>query len=503
VQGTWLSLLPPFISIILALTIRKVIPSLIIGILSGVFLLHGFGFSAMGTMMDTYIVNAIYDKPHIYIILFTLLIGGMVSLLHFNGGMRGLVDLVSDKIKSAKSTQFYTFVLGICIFFDDYANALIVGNSMGPLADKYKVSREKLAYIVDSTSAPIACIAFVTTWIGAEIGYIQDAVKELGLSISAYEIFLNSIKYSFYSFFTLLFILILIFLEKDFGPMLQAEKDAKDRKMILKNDTETGRPFSAIIPVLTLILITFFGLVITGMANSDPNNINFRTIISNADSFKALLWGSGAALFVAVLITLKTQKSTKVTDKIFEGFSQMFESIVILILSWSLALVMKDLKASAFLIQFVDQNMSSPLLFGVIIFIIAGLTSFATGSSWGTMAILYPLALPISWELAHKLQLSAEDSLELISSIVAFVLGGAVFGDHCSPISDTTILSSMACKCNHVHHVRTQLPYALTTAGVSLCSIFIFELTNSLLLTLGLGFTALFAIVYFFGKKIT
>lgn len=500
-EGTWISLLPPFVSILFALVFRKVIPALLLGVITGVFLLHGASASSLAIALDTYLIGALNNEGHLYIILFTLMIGGMVSLIHYNGGMKGVVELITGTVRSERGAQLTTYFLGLLVFFDDYTNSLIVGNSMRPLTDKYKISREKLAYIIDSTAAPVASIAFVTTWIGAEIGYIQDGIQHLGLDTSAYDVFLHSLKYSFYSLFTLLFVFLIIWTGKDYGPMNQAEKDAKDRKITSRATFEYGKPYLAIIPIVVLVLVTFIGLIVTGINASGGQFTNIKDIIGNADSYKALLYGSASSLLFAIILTLTENKSDQITKKIFEGFEQMLESVSILVLAWTLAYVIKDLKATDFLIQFVNENIDSMLFFQIAIFLLAAITSFASGSSWGTMAILYPLVIPVSWQIAQKLGLSQPESMELLYSSVAFVLSGSVFGDHCSPISDTTILSSMASKCNHISHVRTQIPYALSCAGISISAIIINNVTGSTLVALTAGIGLTFLIIYLLGNK--
>ena len=272
----WMSILPPLVAIVMALLIKEVISSLFVGILTGTFLMAYYGdaspAAALGggvlRVVDTYVVGSLFDADHVKIVVFTMLIGGMVRIITANGGMQGVVNWLSRRAKGPRSGQLMTFLMDLCIFFDDYSNTLVVGNTMRPIADKLKVSREKLAYIVDSTSAPVVAVAFVTTWIGAELSYIQDGIKVIGLETAAYSVFFRSLAYSFYPFLTLGFVLMIIFSRRDFGPMLTAERKAR---MASAMETETSNMVAkpahiidALIPLAVLIFGTIIGLIVTG-----------------------------------------------------------------------------------------------------------------------------------------------------------------------------------------------------------------------------------------------
>jgi Na+/H+ antiporter NhaC len=492
----WLSIIPPIIAIFLALIIREVISSLLLGIFIGAviiqFYTHGlwgwlYGFMAM---MDTYILGAINDSGHLSIIIFSTLIGGMVSVISKNGGMQGVVNRISKYAKDAQSGQFATWFLGIAIFFDDYANTLIVGNTMRPITDKLKISREKLAYLVDSTAAPMASIAFVTTWIGAELGYIESGISKIdGMNEGVYSTFINSLAYSFYPILALVFMLILIWKQKDFGPMYDFEVKARkgtnftlkpdeSNELMEEFDAEEGikiRSYNAVIPVITVVIGTILGLLYTGWdaetwANTELSfTRKLSTIIGNADSYQALLWSSAAGLIAAIKLSI-FQKSLKLSHAIeasLHGFKTMLPAIIILVLAWSLAGVIDEMHTADLLTSLLSNNIS-PYFIPAITFLLAAIVAFSTGSSWGTMAILYPLMLPASWEICQASGMNYAESLSIFHNVVACVLAGAVLGDHCSPISDTTILSSLASSCNHINHVRTQMPYALTVGFVSI-----------------------------------
>ena len=518
----WMSILPPLVAIVIALLIKEVISSLFVGILTGTFLMALYGgaspASALGggllRVVDTYVVGSLFDSDHVTIIVFTLLIGGMVRIITANGGMQGVVNWLSKRAKGPRSGQLMTFCMDLCIFFDDYSNTLVVGNTMRPIADKLKVSREKLAYIVDSTSAPVVAVAFVTTWIGAELSYISDGIKAIGLDASAYSVFFHSLAYSFYPFLTLGFVLMLIFSGRDFGPMLKAERKARQVSVMETEMTErVSRPahiLDALIPLLVLIFGTIIGLIVTGYdASVWQLGTGFFSKLSEtigaANSYKALLWASVLSLLTAIVVTLLRGSLTfaKVMEEMVEGFKSMFNAVLILTMAWSIALVTKDMHTAEFVSQLLVQWSLSPVLVPVLTFVLAALIGFSTGTSWGTMAILYPLILPASWLLCQEQGMSVGTTMPLFYNVVASVLAGAVMGDHCSPISDTTIMSSLASSCNHLQHVSTQMPYALTVGGVAL-------LLGVLPTALGLpswaafmgGFVVLWIVVRLVGKRV-
>lgn len=527
----WLSIIPPLIAILLALVFREVISSLLIGLFSGALIINIYsnGFllgclKAFMTTIDTYILGSINDSGHISILLFSLMIGAMVSVISKNGGMQGVVNRISKHAISAKSGQFATWLLGVVIFFDDYANTLIVGNTMRPVTDRLHISREKLAYLVDSTAAPVAAIAFITTWIGAELGYIGSGIENIeGLNEGVYATFMNSLSYSFYPILTLLFMLIIIFKGRDFGPMYHAEKKARLAGEIQEENEKTAsilddlapkkgiqaKAFNAILPVLFVVLGTFAGLIYTGYDSLlwTNENISFgikiSTTIGAADSYLALLWASLAGLIVAIKLSLfgKKLSLTESIEASMSGFKTMIPALGILVLAWALALVIEDLHTATFITSLMSDNVN-PYFIPTLTFILASLIAFSTGSSWGTMAILYPLILPAAWKIAQDSGLDYNQSLAIFHNAVSCVLAGAVLGDHCSPISDTTILSSLSSSCNHIEHVRTQMPYALTVGIVSICFGTIPAAFGApMWLSLLISIIVLYLIVHFFGKK--
>ncbi|MFO8053589.1 MAG: Na+/H+ antiporter NhaC family protein [Bacteroidales bacterium] len=530
----WMSILPPLLAIFMALLFKEVFTALFAGLLLGTSIIEYYSggniIMSLGrgflSIVDTYILNALSNKGHLSIIVFSLLIGGMVNIITRNGGMKGVVNRLSVYANTARSGQFVTWLLGFLIFFDDYANTLVVGNTMRPVTDRLKVSRQKLAYIVDSTAAPVASIAFVTTWIGAELSYISDGIETLGMNQTPYNVFINSLAYAFYPVFTLIFILFIIGKRRDFGPMLKAERKARHRepgeeagKGLRHFDRQNEfkavgnikhKSFNAIIPVIVIILGAFSGLIYTGIqATGWSGELSFMRnmsgVIGQADTYKALLWASWGGLLTAVLLTLG-QKLLSLEDTVksmINGFRTMLTAIIILVLAWCIAEVTRHMHTADFISQILLEMEMAPFMVPALTFIMAALVAFSTGSSWGTMAILYPLILPASWMICQESGLDQQASMSIFYNVVSTVLAGSVLGDHCSPISDTTILSSLASSCHHIDHVRTQLPYALTVGAVAIVMGTIpsaYGISSFILFPLGIG--ALFLVVHLFGKKV-
>lgn len=491
----WVSVIPPLLAILMALIFREVYSALFIGLLigtaaiawsSGLNILSSIG---QGFLMiaDTYLIEAAFDKEHLSIIIFSMLIGGMVHVISRNGGMQGVVNILSRFATNRFSTQIVTWLMGIGIFFDDYANTLVVGNTMRPVTDRMKISREKLAYIVDSTAAPIASVAFITTWIGAELSYIQGSIRTLGLDETAFAMFLNSLQYAYYPIFTLVFVFLLIRSGREFGPMLNAERRARKGEVKKggedRNENSDIKPakdirpawYNAVAPVLVVIFGAIAGLVVTGLEHvnwSGEKGLlqNLSHVIGASDSFTALLWSSlaGAAVAVMMSVSQRLLSLRESMESLIDGFKSLLTAIIILILAWSLALITEHLHTAEFLSGIMVDMQLSPFLVPAITFILAALVSFSTGSSWGTMAILYPLILPSAWMIGENTGLESVANIAVFHNTISAVLAGSVLGDHCSPISDTTILSSLASSCDHVEHVRTQLPYALSVGAVAL-----------------------------------
>jgi len=481
----WWSIFPPILAIGIALIFKRVIPALFLGVWFGAMTAIGFSFEGifLGALQSyqVYVLEAFSDPDHAQVILFSLMIGGMVGIITKNGGMQGVVNVISRWATSSRKGQASTGVLGVAIFFDDYANSLVVGNTMRPVTDRLRISREKLAYIVDSTAAPVACLAIVTTWIGYEVGLIGTALDKIdGLSGSAYAFFLSSVPFSFYPILAVFFVFAVAISRRDFGPMLQAEIRARSTGQVIRPGADIdeaavsgkevapkeGKPvraINAVIPVLVLVFGVLAGLYATGEGDS------IQEIINSSESYTALMWASIAGVLVASLMTVSQRilDIGEIVEAWYAGLKSMLFAMIILILAWTLSSITEVLHTAPYLVSVLGDALS-PGLVPAVVFLLAAATAFATGSSWGTMGILMPLVLPLVWAVMTVNGMGDPAFYYILYSTISCILAGAVWGDHCSPISDTTILSSMASGCDHIDHVRTQLPYAMFVGGVGL-----------------------------------
>jgi len=475
----WASILPPLLAIALALVFRQVLVALVLGVWLGAFLLSDLSLvGSFARLLDTHLVQAIADRGHASILLFSLLLGGMLGLMTQSGGARGLAGWVRTETASRRRGQLTTWFLGLLVFFDDYANSLLVGASMRPVTDRLRISREKLAFLVDATAAPVASLALISSWIGVEVGYIADQFAQLGIERDAYLTFIETIPYRFYPILMLLFVAWLAFRGRDFGPMLRAERRALETGLVSRPGAQPasdfhedevpadvpGRPWNALLPVVTVVVVAAIGIYVDGRgkvvaAGLEPT---LRAIVGEASSSAAILWATGAGCLCALALSLGSGALSfgRSLDAWLSGVRSMMYAVIILVLAWALGGVCRDLDTAGFLISIVGDWMMAAWI-PALVFVLAALVSFATGTSWGTMAILFPLVVP----LAHQVAPGQE---AILLGTVSSILAGSVWGDHCSPISDTTVLSSMATSCDHMDHVRTQLPYALLVGGVSL-----------------------------------
>ncbi len=486
----WWSLLPPVAAIVLAIATRRVVASLLAGVFAGSLLLTAntpdittwkIPFVAFGNLLEGHLWANLIEPDHLRVFAFTLLMGAMVGVVHRSGGMLGVVDLLTPWAKTRRGGQLVTWVLGLVVFFDDYANTLLLGGAMQPLTDRLRISREKLAYLVDSTAAPVSGLALISTWIAGEIGFIEDGCRELTFNGPAdgYQIFVASIPYRFYVLWALLFIPIVAWLGRDFGPMLRAERRAKNdppENELRNGNTIAGAPsarnwWDAALPVCVMVLTTFALLVATGWKAVEAATVasDWIQVVGKGDSYFSLLYGSLAGLFTAVVLTRtqRTLTAAEMGDAAKNGALLLTPALAILWLSWTLSELTDEhhLQTGPFLAGLLQEKASLAWM-PSLVFLLASLVAFCTGTSWGTMGILMPLAIPaVHGMLAAGGPVDANDPIFLAS--VGGVLAGAIFGDHCSPISDTTVLSSQASGCDHIAHVRTQLPYALLVGAVS------------------------------------
>lgn len=528
-----LTLLPPFVAIVLAFLTQNVIISLTTGIITGSMLsslalnkgnLVIITSDAFTSTIKT-VVNSMSDPWNAGILLQCMSIGGLIALVSRMGGTQALAEKLSEKAGGVRSSQFITWFLGLFVFFDDYANSLIVGPIMRPVTDKQRISREKLSFIIDATAAPIAGIALVSTWIGYELSLIQEELPELSFKTSAYSIFLETIPFRFYNILVLALIVITIVMLREIGPMFHAEERARltgkvlrdgatpmavDENMNIKpNIPNKTNIWNAIIPIGSLVIISLLSFYFNGrgvlegedlaiVKNAPLSMDAIRICFSNSDASIVLFMSAVLSSMIAIIMGLWQRLFTlkEAIDTWIEGWKSMIITLVILLLAWSIADIIKNqLDAD----QFLANSLSSTLpafLIPSIIFILGAGISFATGTSYGTMGILMPLAIP----LANAA--SGGDKNLIIVSIGA-VLTGAIFGDHCSPISDTTILSSMGSGADHLDHVKTQLLYAIIVAVLSVVLGFLpAGLGVPPWICLLVSIMTLVLIFKFFGKKV-
>ena len=479
----WVSLLPPLVAIVAALVSRQVIPSLVLGTWVGAWAVAGLDLRGLWTgLLDVpgrWVLEALAppdgDTAHASIVLFTLLIGGLVGVITRSGGTRGVVDLVTRFAATRRRGQATTAGLGLVIFFDDYANTLVLGNSLRPVTDRLRVSREKLAYLVDSTSAPVASLALVSTWIGFEVGLIDDALGQIGVDESGYGGFVASLPYRFYPVLALVLVFAVATSGRDLRAMHRAERRAAAGEVVrpgtpgAEPDPETApdedaphRAVNALLPLGVLVGGTLAFLLASGEGET------LRDVVGSADPYSALVSASLLAVLVAVVLAVGQRLLTvgEATAAWFSGLTSVVHVLIVLVLAWALAAVSEELGTAAYLGDLLGDALplwSVPAL----VFVVAAATAFATGTSWGTMGILMPLAVPLAWTVAQGEGAAADVATSALWATVGTVLAGAVWGDHCSPISDTTVLSALACGCDPVDHVRTQLPYALLAGAAS------------------------------------
>lgn len=497
--GTWVSLLPPVVAIFLALTTREVILSLFAGIWVGALFITEFHLTAGTALSLSTLTDSLAESDHIAIIVFSLLLGGMVGVMSRSGGTQGAVDKLGKYARTRTQGQVFSWASALFIFFDDYANTLIRGNALRPMTDRLNISREKLAYIVDSTAAPLAVSAVITTWIGFEITQIQSSLSSLAATTTdvalaaqleagaanAFIIFLDSIPYLFYPILALSFVLMTILMKREFGPMLEAERRAASGRGVIRegampaSDTNLdsmqpieGKPkrwYNAALPVFSVLVVALYGLYITGSEGLAPAERSLTAIIGNANPFDALLWASFTGSLIAILLSVTQRILTinQAIDSWVGGMQSMLIAIIILILAWGLGGITSQIGTGPYLASLLQDSLPLALLPGIVFFI-AAITAFSTGTSWGTMAILFPVVLPLTIAMGAGIGFAGGENYGILLGAISSVMAGAVFGDHCSPISDTTVLSAMSSACDLIDHVRTQLPYAILIAVVAL-----------------------------------
>ncbi|MBQ7480322.1 MAG: Na+/H+ antiporter NhaC family protein [Lachnospiraceae bacterium] len=501
--NTFWSLVPAIIAIGLALITKEVYSSLFIGIIAGGLLYSGFSFTGM--MQQVFpdgMIAQLSDGWNVGILIFLVVLGSMVMIMNRAGGSAAFGKWSVDHVKTKTGAQLATIVLGILIFIDDYFNCLTVGSVMRPLTDKHKISREKLAYLIDATAAPVCIIAPISSWAAAVTGFVDGAN---GLSL-----FMRAIPYNFYAFLTIAMMIALTVSNTDFGPMKLAELNNK----LQKNDEEKkaehasitgaedqpnppvsakGKVIHLIFPIITLIVTCVIGMIYTGGFFEGES---FVDAFSNSDASVGLVYGSVVALVITIIfmIVTKVLNFNECMSAIPEGFKSMVPAILILTFAWTLKSMTDALGAKEYvagLVENIAGNHALMSMLPAIVFLIGTFLAFATGTSWGTFGILIPIVVNV---------FGADINNELMIIAISACMAGAVCGDHCSPISDTTIMASAGAQCNHIGHVSTQLPYAFTAAAVSFVTYIISGFVRNWLICLPLGIVLMVVTILVIGR---
>ena len=492
VQQSFWSLIPPIIAIILALVTKEVYSSLFIGILTGSLLYSGFNFE--GTMTHVFsdgIIASLSDSWNVGILIFLVILGTIVQLMNRTGGSAAFGNWATRRIQTREGAQLATIGLGVLIFIDDYFNCLTVGSVMRPVTDKYKVSRAKLAYLIDATAAPVCIIAPISSWAAAVSGFVEG---ENGLAL-----FIKTIPYNYYALLTIAMMVMIVLMHINYGPMAEHEYNATEKGDIY---TTPDRPYAnaedesqgkvgivadMLVPIFSLIICCVIGMIYTGGFFSGTN---FIDAFAGSDASVGLVLGSFCALIITMVYYLirNSLSFEEMMGCLPDGFKQMVPAILILTLAWTLNSTTASLGAKEFVAGIIANNAAGFANFlPAIIFLIAVGLSFATGTSWGTFGILIPITLKV-------FPLESGNPLAIIC--VSACMAGAVCGDHCSPISDTTIMSSAGAQCDHIAHVSTQMPYAITCAGISFVTYLVAGFVKNAAVSLVIG-AALTLVVMF------
>ncbi|MBQ9909286.1 MAG: Na+/H+ antiporter NhaC family protein [Treponema sp.] len=470
--GTFWSLVPPIVAIALALITKEVYSSLFIGILIGgaFFAIDAHtGFTGFFThVFSDGLIKQLANSWNVGILVFLVVLGTMVALMNSAGGSAAFGDWAKKRIKTKVGAQIATICLGILIFIDDYFNCLTVGSVMRPVTEKYKVSREKLAYLIDATAAPICIIAPISSWAAAVAGFVSEGENGLAL-------FCKAIPFNFYAFFTIGMMFLLVSLKFDFGSMRTYEEAALSAESEFSKSEKIGRGsvFDLVFPIVSLIILCVIGMIYTGgFFASGEEHKNFVDAFANSDASVGLVLGSVAALLLtlAVYVPRRILPFKACMSCLPEGFKAMVPAILILSLAWTLKAMTDSLDAAKYVAGLMESANHIKSLLPAFIFLVAGFLAFSTGTSWGTFGILIPICIAVFP--------NSDDPLRIIS--ISACMAGAVAGDHCSPISDTTIMASAGAQCEHVNHVSTQLPYVMHVVFVSFITYIVAGLTQGL-----------------------
>ncbi|WP_266077206.1 Na+/H+ antiporter NhaC family protein [Haladaptatus caseinilyticus] len=520
-----ISLLPALIAIVLTLVSRQALLSLFAGIWLGATILAGWNPIAGAARSLEFVVANVTASFNVKLLLFTFLIGAMLGMIFLSGGMKSVADAIVKRVRTSRQAQLGTSILGMTIFFDSYASTMISGSVMRPVTDRFDVSREKLAYILDSTTAPTASIAVVSTWLGFEVGLIQQQFDSLGIQRNAFVVFIQSIPFRFYSLFALVLVFVVVLTDWDFGPMQAAERRARNEGKLLRDDANPLMETQAsdietpdhvdprwwyfVSPIVVLVFVTVFSLWFTGggigktqstLANAEGlfGYISavlgaFSNSLKDANTANAILWAAfaGCGTILAILAGHARIELDKVSDSIFEGFKMVMFPVAILSLAWSIGSVSERLGVGDYIVS-ISQGIITPELLPAVVFLSAAIISFCIGTSWGTMGILFPVAVPLAHTIGSP-----------IAMAIGAILTGSLFGDHCSPISDTTVMSSMFAASDHVDHVNTQIPYAALAAVIATMAFLVSGYTGLPVgVTLALGVALLVGATYFLSEYV-
>ncbi|WNL38090.1 Na+/H+ antiporter NhaC family protein [Halomonas sp. PAMB 3232] len=467
----FISLLPPIVAVVLALATRRVNVSLFVSIWIGGWLVAGNPIAAVGQTFDWF-AEVMTDEWNARFLVLVALLGAGAAFMHRTGGSQALARALAKRIHSGRTSLLLTWALGMVIFFNDYVNSVIVGNATRDLTARQRQSREKLAWVMDATSAPMATLGPVSDWIGYQVSLIAGALVGLSFaSAEPYRLFLLSIPWNFYALLCLASIP-MILLAGDFGPMAKAQRRAEETgELVAPGDTPLsnvdadlgevpegrGRLWHFLLPLVVLISVACWGLWYTG---GGAEGASVMDALENTDVSVALSWAAFAMVMTGMIMALFQRQTLKDCEEtLLAGFRTMLPALVIMVLAWSIGTVTGALGTGEHVID-ATRDWLSPALLPLLIFLIAMVISFATGSSWGAMAILTPIAVPLAFELSGG-------DVALVSMAIGAIFSGSIFGDHCSPISDTTVMASIFAGSDHIAHVRTQIPYALVPASIS------------------------------------
>ncbi|WP_396612558.1 Na+/H+ antiporter NhaC family protein [Haloferax sp. S1W] len=497
-----ISLLPALFAIILTLVSRQVLLSLFTGIWIGATILMGWNPIAGAAHSLQLVINNVTASFNSKLLLFTFLSGAMLGMIFLSGGMNALAQRIIARIKTRKQAEIGTGILGMLIFVDSYASTMITGSVMRPITDKFDISREKLAYILDSTTSPVVSVAVVSTWVGFEVGLIKEQFTALGIEQSAFVVFLQSIPFRFYSLLAVTLVFILLVMGWNFGPMKRAEKRAKEEGKVLKDNADPlietreedivtpdhvdARWWYFAAPIVVLVAVTGFGLLYSGGWPSEAP----VEALKGAATADSILWGvfSACALLLAILVGHARVELEAISDAIFEGFKMVMFPVAVLSLAWTIGSVSEALGVGPYVVS-IAEGVITPELLPAVVFLAAAIISFSIGTSWGTMGIMFPVAVPLAFNLGAPLP-----------GAIGAILTGSLFGDHCSPISDTTVLSSMFAGSDHVDHVNTQIPYALLAGAIATVLFLVSGYGVGPLVLLGVGVVALFGAAYYLSE---